>query len=112
MAEFDWMSSEGFRDQITKRVSAVAGGAGLTQYERGVPESIFRQIQERRPLNESREMVKSAGLRRTEQDALASVEALVKRAAEIAKAEKREVLTEADYQTAFKEKFCTVWPVC
>jgi DNA-binding SARP family transcriptional activator len=112
MAEYDWLTSDEFRERIRQRVSQAAGQAGMQQYHVSIIENLMSKAAEKRQVNESNELRKSLGSRRSIDDALASVEALAKAASEYATAEKRTLLTEADVDKAYVAGFCRWWPLC
>ena len=112
MADFDWMKDATFREDITQALLRAAQAGGMSKYQPEIIARLMAQLSQHRDGLVLEENVKVASLRRTKQDALASVETLIKRASEIAASDKRTLLEARDYDQAYQEKFCMVWPFC
>ena len=112
MAEFDWMRDPAFRSEIEATVSSTAAGAGMKQFQNDVVNKLMQHLTENREVLLEQEMTKTAGLRRSKLEALASVEVLVKEASQYASAEGRTLVRAGDLDKAYAARFCMVWPFC
>ncbi len=103
-------------DEFSKRVeyavSNAAGRAGLKFYIRGVPRRLVKLARENERILLTEEMKKSASERRGVDDAIQSVVKVASEAARIAISEGRDTLTAADFDIAYKNNFCRIWPFC
>jgi hypothetical protein len=112
VAEFDWMKDPAFRNRIEEQVRNSAGRYGMRQYHTAIVGWIAEKIEENREVRVLSEMKQTASLRRSESDALNSVDLLLNYASENAKANDRETVTVADVQEAYRAHFCNFWPIC
>ena len=110
--EYDWMSSPTFKEAIHYEVARIAGSNGMERFHTDIVDKLFSYTQTYRTINESAELVKSASIRRGQMEAVASVATLIKRASEIASADRRNILESRDFDQAYQEAFCMVWPFC
>jgi hypothetical protein len=109
---FEWMTDPAFRDTIEQRVNNIAGISGMEQYEPAIADRIASLIAANAARHRQSEQLRKMADQRSDRDALASVSVLIQEASRLAKAAGRTTVTTADFETAFKNKFCQVWPVC
>jgi hypothetical protein len=104
--------TEDFKSRIDAAVSAEAARNGLTRYQKS---QIVEYLQNLAVTNEKTlmesELKKSVG-RRGVSDAVESAVTLTREASRYASLQKRDLLMLEDIQTAYKVKFCQVWPFC
>ena len=112
MPEFDWMASEAFVQRIESQVSSSAAAQGLARYQSGIVGLLAGYLEEHRDERRKAELLKEAKERRTENDALMSVDRLIIEASLIARQEKRTLLTMEDVRVAYSKLRCRVWPFC
>ena len=112
MPEFDWMQEPEFREEITDRLKRAAAAAGMARYQPEIVDRLMNHMTQYRQLLVEQEMIKTAAARKTKNDALASVEAVIKRASELASFENRTLLETRDFDRAHQERFCMIWPFC
>lgn len=112
MPEYDWMSEASFREEVRTAVSNAAAEGGMTQYQTAIVDRLMTLLSENKTLLMEQELVKTASMRKTKSDAIASVDVLVKRASEIAAQARRSLVETRDFEAAYAEKFCMVWPFC
>ncbi len=84
----------------------------MQRYETAIVDTLVEKAAPRRTANEATELRKTEGTRRTIQDALASVETLVKQASEIAVREGRTTLAKTHIDAAYDQLYCRCWPFC
>lgn len=112
MASFEWMTSSALRAVVEAEVSRAAGAAGLERYQTAIVDRIVTRIAENAPVRRRDELLKEDRSQRTQDDALGSVRVLIEEASRIAKADGRTTVSTDDFEQAFKNKFCQVWPIC
>ena len=112
MPEYDWMKDPSFQDEVISKIQSTARAGGMKTYETAITDRLMAYLSENRELLIEQELVKTASLRRTKRDALDSVETVIKRASEIARLERRKDLRAQDFDRAYQEKFCMLWPFC
>ena len=112
MAEFDWMDSEAFKEEIESQIKKAAGGEGMKQYRTAIVGWIADQIKNNKKDLELIENRKASFERRTKVDGLRSIDSLVRGASARARRADREIVTLEDVQAEFKVKLCRVWPIC
>lgn len=110
--EYDWMNSTAFKEAIRYEVSRVASANGIERFHVDIVDKLFSYTQTYRAINESTELVKSADMRRGQMEAIASVATIIKRASNIATSDRRNILESRDFDQAYQEAFCMVWPFC
>ena len=110
--EYDWMNSTAFKEAIRFEVARVASANGIERYQVDIVDKLFDYTQTYRAINESTELVKAAAMRRGQMEAIASIATLIKRASNIATADRRIILESRDFDQAYQEAFCMVWPFC
>lgn len=112
MAEYDWLDTEEFKNEVRKRVEQVAQEQGL-DLDGTVPFYLTSIYLERHKLESaSVELIKEASQRRSRSDALRSVDVLVKEAASISKRRGSNTIESKDMSRAYDAKFCMIWPFC
>ncbi len=111
MVDYDWLESEEFKKNIGQRVLARAQAEGFN-VESSVIFLLTVYLDHYRDENRRSEVLKEESVRREQADALASVDVLMKEAAENAKHRKSNTVSMTDMRKAHKEKFCMVWPFC
>ena len=104
--------TEGFKTALTLIVSEETTKTGLKTYESGIIDYLQTLASENEKDLMEKELRKPTTERRGVSTALQSARELVKEGAKFAAMEKRELLTVADITTAYKVKFCSVWPFC
>lgn len=112
MAEFDWLKSTEFKEDVRKRVETDAAKYGMKQYETGILEKIIQYAEKYGPSLIQEEIIKAAYARKTKEDALYSIDVLMENACMIAKKDKRDVVKQSDLEEAYTAKFCMIWPFC
>ncbi len=112
MPEYDWMTDPAFRDEVKDAVVGAARRGGMKHYQSAIVDRLMQHLQNNRQVLLEQEQIKTASLRKNKSEALESVSTLVKRASEIAANNKRTLVEATDFDQAYKEKFCMVWPFC
>ena len=108
----EWMTERGFRDRIESRVSSTAGASGMERYEPAIADRIAALIAANASRYRETEALRKISEQRSEGDAMASIAVLVTEASQLAKSEGRTTVTIGDFEIAYKNKYCQVWPVC
>ena len=111
MPDMDWLQSEEFKRVVRDRAREVARDERL-DISSSAPFIFTVYLDQHADENMSAELIKEARQRRTERDALHSVDVLVKEAALIVRRARRETIEIGDIQEAMRAKFCMVWPFC
>ncbi|MCX6339978.1 MAG: hypothetical protein NTX71_08670 [Candidatus Aureabacteria bacterium] len=111
MPEYDWLSTKEFVQLMWERVKENARNEGLDM-ESDVPFLLTVYLERYRKKSKQSELVKRTSERRTQSDAFASVDLLVKEAARYARARGSKAIEIEDMQQAHSSKFCMVWPLC
>lgn len=101
-----------FRDQLTETIASEAGSNQMARYENAVVDFLLTRARANESILMESEMTKTASERRGIPTAIESARTLVKAASAIARANNRDLLTEADIEAAFQANFCRVWPFC
>ncbi|BCS96648.1 hypothetical protein DSLASN_22800 [Desulfoluna limicola] len=112
MATFDWMTDPSFREEIEMVVKRVARENGMERYQNIIIEKLVGHLDNYQEVLLEQELKKSVFLQRSKQDAIRSIETLIKSASSIAKANNRTLLESSDFDSAYDAKFCMVWPFC
>lgn len=112
MPDYNWMTDPSFRDELNRAVSGEAYRSGMKSYQTIIVDRLMQYLRDNRQVLMEQEAIKTASLQKTKADAIASVNTLVKRASEIAATDQRTLLEATDFDQAYKEKFCMVWPFC
>ena len=111
MADYDWLESEEFKKKIGQRVLARAKTEGYN-VENSVTFLLTVYLDHYRDENRRFELLKEKSKRHEQADAFASVDVLMKEAAENARDRKSNTISMADMRKAYEGKFCMVWPFC
>jgi hypothetical protein len=109
---YEWLTSAEFKERVNLHISSSSYNSGMKEWENGISTRLMEYIAKNRQIIESKEMVKQGGLRRTEADALASVDSVIKVASELAKNEGRTLVKIGDFETAVQRTWCKIWPIC
>lgn len=112
MPEYDWMKDPSFRDEVISKINSTALAGGMERYHTAITDRLMAYLGENRELLIEQELVKTVSQRRAKRDALDSVETVIKRASEIARLERRKLLKAQDFDQAYQEKLCMLWPFC
>ena len=111
MAKYDWLESEEFKKSIGQRVIARAKTEGFN-VESSVTFLLTVYLDHYKDENMRSELLKDESMQREQADALASVDVLMREAAENARDRKSDTISMADMRKAYKAKYCMVWPFC
>lgn len=103
------MTDPSFRDELD---SGAAARNGMEKYQTAIVDRLMQYLRDNREVLMEKEAIKTASLQKTKDDAIASVNTLVKRASEIAADNERTLVEATDFDQAYREKFCMVWPFC
>ncbi len=101
-----------FQESLTSVISNEAAASGLTQYEQSVVRFLQHLATANEPELNAIELRKVASARRGVPEALSSARELARLAATYAANDGRKVLSLSDMETAYRAKFCQVWPFC
>jgi hypothetical protein len=112
MAEYDWMVSAEFKNEVRERVKSDAGKYGMEKYETVIGEKLIEYLEKyKSPLIEA-ELKKASYLRKTKDDSIRSIDKLMEYACDLAKKENRKVVQIGDFEKAYEANFCMLFPFC
>ena len=104
--------TEDFARRIRAAFSQEARRNGMDEYETAIIKYLQRLAMENEKILMEQEVKKAAGQRRGVSDAVQSVVVLAKAASEYAFSDERTTVRLDDIQSAYRAKFCQVWPFC
>jgi len=111
MAQYDWISSSDFEIQIRTRLQQWLAESKIEGYPFTTSEALVAIAKENQPELEERHK-RSLASARSMNDALDSLDKIVRTAIASAQAGKRTAVTIDDMKASIQANFCNVWPFC
>jgi hypothetical protein len=111
MPQYDWFSSNEFRNEIYARIQARFKDADIEGLPFTFATELVRLAIENQSILEER-LTRSFASARTTNEALASVDLIANTAIKITGDAKRSLVTMDDLNASIKLTFCTIWPFC
>jgi histone H3/H4 len=111
MAQYDWISSADFEIKIRTRLEHWLAEAKIDGYPYSTAIALAEIARENQPELEERHK-RSLASARSIDDALESVDKIVRTAIASAQTGKRTTVTVEDMKASIQSNFCNVWPFC
>jgi hypothetical protein len=111
MAQYEWFSSSDFESRIRTRLQERLAEAKIEGYPFSTAEALAKIAKENQPEHEDR-LKRSLASARSVNDALDSVDMIVRAAIDRAQRENRKAVTMDDMTASIQANFCKVWPFC
>ncbi|HEY5296436.1 MAG TPA: hypothetical protein VIK59_00770 [Verrucomicrobiae bacterium] len=111
MAQYDWISGSEFQTLIRTRLEQRLAEAKIEGYPHSTAEALANIAKANQPELEERHKRSLAAVR-SMNDALNSLDTIVRTAITSAQAGKRTAVTIDDMTASIQAHFCNVWPFC
>jgi hypothetical protein len=111
LPEYDWIKSSDFETQIRTRLQERLAEYKIEGYPYTTSEALAAIAKENQPELEERQK-RALSAKRSVNDALDSLDTIVRTAIVRAQSEKRTLVTLDDMKASIQSNFCQVWPFC